>query len=113
MEQDGQIMLRSESADEEALLRGAECLGWRLLLRTKDTIVIQEGFPYLTPDTVEHSTTQGVHKFELLEELSFSSARQRMTVVVRDTWDQKVCLYCKGADSKVISLSCDEDLLYP
>lgn len=37
-------MLRSESADEEALLQGAACLGWRLLLRTKDTIVIQEGF---------------------------------------------------------------------
>ena len=106
-------MLRSESADEEALLQGATCLGWRLLLRTKDTIVIQEGFPSIRADTIDQSETKGVHKFELLEELSFSSARQRMTVIVRDTWDQKVCLYCKGADSKVISLSCDEDLLFP
>ena len=41
-------MLRAESADEEALIVGAQKLGWQLLLRTKDSIVIQEVYPTLT-----------------------------------------------------------------
>lgn len=84
-------------------------LGWKLLLRSKDSIVIQEGFPYL-PDSSENHA-DGLHKFEILEELPFTSARQRMTIIVRDTWTNRICLYSKGADSRIISLSCDEDVL--
>lgn len=79
-------------------------LGWELLLRTKDTVVIREGYP-----TTDEENGDGVHKFELLEELPFTSSRQRMTVLVRDTWNNKICLYSKGADSKMLSLSCDEE----
>lgn len=104
-------MLRAESADEEALIVGAQKLGWQLLLRTKDSIVIQEGYPTLTAENVHSCPTRGVHKFEFIEELPFSSSRQRMTIIVRDTWNQNICLYCKGADNKVISLSCDSDVL--
>ena len=103
-------MLRSESADEEALLLGAQSLGWSLLLRTKDSIIIQEGYPTLNGgEESSPNSSQGIHKFDVLEELPFSSARQRMTILCRDTWNQKICLYSKGADSKIISLSCDAD----
>lgn len=105
MEQDGRTVLRAESADEEALLSGGMKLGWELLLRTKDTVIIREGYPS-SPD---ESGQDGVHKFELLEELPFTSSRQRMTILVRDTWNNKICLYSKGADSKMLSLSCDEE----
>ena len=105
-------MLRAESADEEALLMGAQFLGWKLLCRTKDSIVIQEGFPTLSCDNEnDNNTTGGLHTFELLEELPFTSARQRMTVICRDTWNDKICLYSKGADSKIVSLSCDADCM--
>ena len=100
-------MLRAESADEEALLIGAQSLGWKLLCRTKDSIVIQEGFPTLSSEKeTEENSTDGLHVFELLEELSFTSARQRMTIICRDTWNNKICLYSKGADSKIVNLSC-------
>ena len=84
-------------------------LGWKLLLHTKDSIVIQEGYPFLRENTAQ--STDGYHKFEILEELPFTSARQRMTIIVRDTWSNRVCLYSKGADSRILSLSCDEDIL--
>lgn len=109
VEQDGNVVLRSESADEEALIQGGLKLGWKLLLRTKDSIVIQEGYPFLVDKTKEHN--DGFHKFEILEELPFTSARQRMTIIVRDTWSNMICLYSKGADSRIVSLSCDEDVL--
>ena len=106
MEQDGRIVLRAESADEEALIMGGMKLGWKLLLRTKDTVIIREGYPTVMEANGED---QGIHKFELLEELPFSSSRQRMTILVRDTWDSKICMYSKGADTKIIPLSCDEE----
>lgn len=110
MEQDGHIVLRSESADEEAIVEGALKLGWKLLLRTKDSVVIQEGYPSVSGDAISEAT-HGVHKFEVLHELPFSSARQRMTVLVRRPCGTgKICLYSKGADAKILSLSCDSDV---
>lgn len=102
-------MLRSESADEEAIVTGAMKLGWKMLLRTKEFIVIQEGYPSLGSDAMSEEN-RGIHKFEILHELTFSSSRQRMTVLVRDLWNNKICLYAKGADSKILSLSCDDDV---
>ena len=64
MEQDGRIVLRAESADEEALIMGGMKLGWKLLLRTKDTVIIREGYPTVMEASGED---QGIHKFELLE----------------------------------------------
>lgn len=91
---------------------GAQFLGWKLLCKTKDSVVIQEGFPTLSADKeLENDFASGLHTFELLEELPFSSSRQRMTVICRDTWNNKICLYSKGADSKIVSLSCDADCM--
>lgn len=91
------------------MIDGGLKLGWKLLLHTKDSIVIQEGYPFLPENTAQ--STDGYHKFEILEELPFTSARQRMTIIVRDTWSNRICLYSKGADSRILSLSCDEDIL--
>jgi magnesium-transporting ATPase (P-type) len=78
-------------------------LGWKLLLRTKDTIIIQEGYPMCADGEKKY------HKFNLMYELPFTSSRQRMTIIVRDCETQDICLFSKGADSKMISLSCDAD----
>lgn len=40
-------------------------------------------------------------KFKLLQTLEFNSTRKRMSVIVR-TPENKIVLYCKGADSIII-----------
>lgn len=44
-----------------------------------------------------------VRGFELLRVLEFDSTRKRMSVIVRDTSSDEISLYCKGAESSVIS----------
>ncbi len=41
-------------------------------------------------------------KYKLLNVIEFTSARKRMTVIVR-TEDNKIKVMCKGADSVIIS----------
>lgn len=41
-------------------------------------------------------------EFEILEILEFDSTRKRMSVILRDTEDGQIILYCKGAESFII-----------
>ncbi len=41
--------------------------------------------------------------YQILEKIEFSSDRKRMSVIVKDPRDEKIYLYCKGADSSIIS----------
>lgn len=66
--------------DERALLLGAQQFGFI--------------FDARTPHTVEVSTLFGREKYEILNVLDFTSARKRMSVIVR-TADDKIILYCK------------------
>jgi magnesium-transporting ATPase (P-type) len=61
----------SSSPDELALVNGAKDLGFEFLNRDSKKIISVK-------------TPNGIKKFELLNVLEFTSARKRMSVVVRD-----------------------------
>ncbi len=86
----GKRVYEGTSPDEEALLRGAEKEGYKLLRKCENSLVIQ------TPD-------QGIETYELVLELPFDSDRKRMSVIVRkgDTLD----ILTKGADSTVLPVT--------
>ena len=83
---------RSESPDEEALVKAAASLGWRFVGRELGRIV------------VERVPSGERLVYQLLATVPFDSNRKRMTVVVRLP-DKSVAVYCKGADNIIFELS--------
>ncbi|XP_056447306.1 phospholipid-transporting ATPase IA-like [Gadus chalcogrammus] len=83
---DGVIVYQASSPDESALVEAARDLGFVLAGRTPDSVIIQ--------------AFGAEQSFELLNVLEFSSARKRMSVIVR-TPSGQIRLYCKGADSVI------------
>lgn len=66
--------------DEQALLKGSQLFGYVFHTRTPESVVI---------------SALGVNKkYEILTVIEFTSARKRMSVIVR-TPDNKIHLYCK------------------
>ena len=90
-DEDGLIAYKAQSPDEAALVQAAADVGFVFLGRDRNILRIQT--PH-DPDVVE---------YELLNVLEFSSARKRMSVVVRrlGTSENSSSLYllCKGADN--------------
>lgn len=81
---DGSILYHAASPDERALVQGASKFGYVFQNRTPNTIEI---------------TAFGVKEiYEILTVIDFTSARKRMSVIVKDP-QGKIKLYCKGADS--------------
>lgn len=68
------------SIDEKALLQGAQQYGFT--------------FDARTPHSVEVETVFGREKYELLNVLDFTSARKRMSVIVKNMHG-KIILFCK------------------
>uniref|UniRef100_A0A7N8WJZ1 Phospholipid-transporting ATPase n=1 Tax=Mastacembelus armatus TaxID=205130 RepID=A0A7N8WJZ1_9TELE len=83
---DGKIIYQAASPDEGALVRAARNLGFVFSGRTPDSVI------------VEMLKTE--EKYELLHVLEFTSARKRMSVIMR-TPSGKIRLYCKGADTVI------------
>jgi phospholipid-translocating ATPase len=90
-DEDGLIAYKAQSPDEAALVQAAADVGFVFLGRDKNILRIQT--PH-DPDVVE---------YELLNVLEFSSARKRMSVVVRrlspGQGHGKLSLLSKGADN--------------
>ena len=80
---------QAESPDEGALVHGASAFGYTLDDRTARTITVQ--------------TPTGLCNYEVLAVNEFSSARKRMSILVR-TPERKTILYCKGADNVMMDL---------
>uniref|UniRef100_A0A3Q3CKK4 Phospholipid-transporting ATPase n=1 Tax=Haplochromis burtoni TaxID=8153 RepID=A0A3Q3CKK4_HAPBU len=80
---DGKIIYQAASPDEGALVRAARNLGFVFSGRTPDSVIV---------GTEE--------RYELLHVLEFTSARKRMSVIMR-TPSGKIRLYCKGADTVI------------
>ncbi|CAH1113541.1 unnamed protein product [Psylliodes chrysocephalus] len=80
------IIYHAASPDERALVYGASKYGYI--------------FESRTPDSVEIDALGKKEKYEILAVLEFTSARKRMSVIVRDP-NGKIKLYCKGADSVI------------
>ncbi|TKY54962.1 putative phospholipid-transporting ATPase 9 [Spatholobus suberectus] len=89
-EETGKVSYEAESPDEAAFVIAARELGFEFYERTHTTISLRELHP-MSGKKTERS-------YKLLNILEFSSARKRMSVIVRDEED-KLLLLSKGADS--------------
>ncbi len=90
----GKIDYKAQSPDEAALVQAAADAGYIFRGRDREVLTLQT--PFSTgPDDVD--------RYELLNILEFTSARKRMSVVVRklDDEDGRLFLLMKGADNVV------------
>lgn len=82
------LLFKAQSPDEAALVATARDVGYTLLERTRNGVIID---------------IQGVQStFEVLTVLEFNSTRKRMSVIVRMP-DGRILLICKGADNIIFS----------
>ena len=89
------IHYQAASPDEAALVVAAKKFGFFFHTRTTNSIIVTETMP--KPDGTESSEER---EYEVLAILEFNSKRKRMSAIVR-TPDDKVVLYCKGADNVI------------
>lgn len=90
-DEEGVIQYKAQSPDEAALVQAAADVGFMFIGRDKNILKIQ------TPSSPEHV------EYELLNIVEFSSARKRMSVLVRKIVDHnnEVLLLMKGADNVI------------
>lgn len=84
--EDGVITYHAASPDERALVSGAASFGYVFNART--------------PSYVEIDALGKTERYEILNVLEFTSARKRMSVIVRNAKGE-IKLYCKGADTVI------------
>jgi phospholipid-translocating ATPase len=81
------LIFKAQSPDEAALVATARDLGFTMLERTRNGVVID---------------VLGKRKeYTILSELEFNSTRKRMSVVVQEPTTGRLYLICKGADSVI------------
>ena len=88
---DGAIAYRAASPDEGALVKAAAELGYRLVGRGPRSLALR----------VARGAEEAEVEYELLNVLEFTSARKRMSVIVRDPATGEILLLCKGADTVI------------
>lgn len=110
LESETQI-LQSESPDENALVEASSDFGWAFKGRKNGFIRIEKrgnsgsGSGKGLGQGVSGSSD--IFEYELLATIPFDGDRKRMTVVLRRQTDSKIIVYCKGADTVVLSRSKD------
>lgn len=89
--EDGSLTYKAQSPDEAALVQAAADVGFVFLGRDKNILKLQ------TPSDT------GVTEWELLNVLEFTSARKRMSVIVKklDDDNERLFLLTKGADNVI------------
>ncbi|KAF8447755.1 hypothetical protein L210DRAFT_940528 [Boletus edulis BED1] len=87
----GVIEYKAQSPDEAALVQAAADVGFIFRGRDREILLLQ------TPFSTE------IERFELLDILEFTSARKRMSIIVRklNGDDSRLFLLAKGADSVI------------
>ncbi|KAH8737143.1 hypothetical protein BGZ61DRAFT_525327 [Ilyonectria robusta] len=90
--EDGGIEFQASSPDELALVRAAQELGFLVINRTTQTITLQIKHP---------EGREEEQKYQVLDVIEFSSARKRMSILVRYP-DGRISVICKGADSAIL-----------
>lgn len=87
----GLIEYKAQSPDEAALVQAAADVGFVFRGRDRETLLLQTPF------------SRDIERYELLNILEFTSARKRMSVIVRklDEHDSRLFLLTKGADSVI------------
>ncbi|WFD34996.1 P-type phospholipid transporter [Malassezia cuniculi] len=89
-EDDNGIRFKAESPDEQALVETAANNGYVFCGRHRNTVKLQ-------------LPNGDIEKYEVLQTLEFSSARKRMSVVLRSHSDNRILMYSKGADAMIFS----------
>ncbi|EER24911.1 phospholipid-translocating P-type ATPase, flippase family protein [Coccidioides posadasii C735 delta SOWgp] len=89
--EDGDISFQAASPDEVALVLAAKELGYVVVERQPNSITIRKQSVGSDEDYVDEV-------YEVLDVIEFSSSRKRMSIVIRLP-DQRICIFCKGADS--------------
>ncbi|KAJ5583555.1 ATPase P-type K/Mg/Cd/Cu/Zn/Na/Ca/Na/H-transporter [Penicillium sp. DV-2018c] len=95
-DENGKTTFQAASPDELALVLAAQELGYLVVDRQSNTLTIRT-----QPNGPDGATSDEV--YEIMDVIEFSSARKRMSVVVRMP-DQRICLFCKGADTTLMRL---------
>ncbi|KAI0135879.1 phospholipid-translocating P-type ATPase [Daldinia grandis] len=94
IKEDGEIAFQAASPDELALVQAARDLGYLLIDRPTQSIKLR------------HESPEGellTETYEVLDVIEFSSKRKRMSIIIRMP-DNKICVFCKGADNVIIAL---------
>ncbi|XP_038203420.1 phospholipid-transporting ATPase FetA [Arvicola amphibius] len=86
---EGELVYQAQSPDEGALVTASRNFGFVFSSRTSETITVIE--------------MGKIRVYQLLAILDFSNERKRMSVVVR-TPEDRVMLFCKGADTIIYEL---------
>lgn len=92
----GKIDYQAASPDEKALVQAAQELGYIVIDRQTSTITIKS-----FPSGVDADPL--LETYQILNVIEFSSGRKRMSIIVRMP-DNRICVFCKGADSTIIHL---------
>lgn len=95
IQENGEIDFQAASPDELALVRAAQELGYMVIDRTAQSIILKT-FPK-GPGSAEVE-----EKYEILDVIEFTSKRKRMSIIVRFP-NGRVSLFTKGADSVIAS----------
>ncbi|CCE72554.1 Piso0_000138 [Millerozyma farinosa CBS 7064] len=91
---DADIEFQAASPDELALIQAARDLGFVMINRNNDKL-------YLKTYPKGFENDPKIDIYEILDVIEFSSARKRMSVVVKFP-DGRICIICKGADNVII-----------
>ncbi|KAJ3692468.1 hypothetical protein LUZ60_012818 [Juncus effusus] len=89
-EETGRVSYEAESPDEAAFVIAARELGFEFFQRTPNSVSLRERDP--------QKGNFVTRTYKILNVLEFSSARKRMSVIVKDE-DDRIFLFSKGADS--------------
>ncbi|KAI4260614.1 MAG: hypothetical protein LQ352_000176 [Teloschistes flavicans] len=92
-----EIEYQAASPDEIALVRAVQELGLVILDRQAGTITIK------SQATVGPDLEPRLETYQILDVIEFSSVRKRMSIVIRMP-DQRICVFCKGADTTIMQL---------
>lgn len=99
---DEAISYQAASPDELALVQAARDLGFVVFDRQNNKLTIKT-----YPDGFDNDPKY--EEYQVLDVIEFSSARKRMSVVVRFP-DNRICLLCKGADNIILEKLKNADL---
>ncbi|KAK2466652.1 hypothetical protein APHAL10511_000910 [Amanita phalloides] len=88
----GALEYKAQSPDEAALVQAAADVGFVFRGRDRETMLLQTPF-----------SDGQIERYELLNILEFTSARKKMSVVLRQMEgdDRRILLLCKGADNVI------------
>ncbi|CAF0845998.1 unnamed protein product [Brachionus calyciflorus] len=83
-----EIIYQASSPDENAFVTEAKNMG--IIFHTRE------------PDRIKVNFLNEQREYEILNVIEFNSVRKRMTVIIRDPLENKIKLYCKGADNVIL-----------